>query len=118
MDPLILLADRTIEELCFVASALLRIGAPYALIGANALLLHGIQLLRTTRDLDFIVAVEDSFQCVRQALLKQGFRHDKVPHRFHTPQGTQVDVLPVQERAIERGFIEFPDGERLVALGF
>ena len=68
--------------------------------------------------LDFIVAVEDSFQCVRQALLKQGFRHGKIPHRFYTPEGTQVDVLPVQERAIEKGFIEFPDGERLVALGF
>ena len=30
----------------------------------------------------------------------------------------QVDVLPVQERATETGFIEFPDGERLTALGF
>ena len=93
MDSLILPTGRTIKELCFVASALRRIGVPYALIGANALLLHGVQLPRTTRDLDFIVAVEDSFQYVRQALLKQGFRHGKIPHRFHTPQGTQVDVL-------------------------
>jgi len=117
MDPLTLLADRTIKELCFVASALLRSGAPYALIGAHALLLHGIQLPRTTRDLDFIVAVEDSFQHVTQALLKQGFSHGKIPHRFDTPQGTQVDVLPVTKRSIETGFIEFPDGERLTALG-
>lgn len=67
--------------------------------------------------LDFIVAVEDSFQCVRQALLKQGFRHGKIPHRFDTPQGTQVDVLPVTKRSRETGFIEFPDGERLTTLG-
>jgi len=118
MDSLILLAGRTAKELCFVASVLWRIGVVYALIGANALLLHGIQLPRTTRDLDFVIAVEDSFQHVRQALLKQGFRHGKIPHRFHTPQGTQVDVLPVTRRATETGFIEFPDGERLTALGF
>ena len=86
MDSLILLASRTIKELCFVASALQRIGAPYALIGANALLLHGIQLPRTTRDLDFIVAVEDSFQHVRQALLKQGFKScNLTPILFPTP---------------------------------
>jgi len=118
MDPLVLLGDGAIKELCFVASALRSIGAPYALIGANALLLHGIRLPRTTRDLDFIVAVENSFQHIRQALLKQGFRHGKIPHRFYTPQGTQVDVLPVTRRAIETGFIEFPDGERLASLGF
>jgi len=118
MDSLILLAGRTAKELCFVASVLQRIGVAYALIGANALLLHGIQLPRTTRDLDFIVAVEDSFQYVRQALLEQGLRHGRIPHRFYTPEGTQVDVLPVQERATETGFIEFPDGELLTALGF
>jgi predicted nucleotidyltransferase len=118
MDSLILLTGRTAKELCFVASVLQRIGVAYALIGANALLLHGIQLPRTTRDLDFIVAVEDSFQRVRQALLKQGFRHGKIPHRFYTPQGTQVDVLPITKRAIGTGFIEFPDGERLTTLGF
>jgi len=118
MDPLILLGDGTAKEFCFVAFVLQRIGVAYALIGANALLLHGIQLPRTTRDLDFIVAVEDSFQYVRQALLKQGFGHGKIPHRFYTPQGTQVDVLPITKRAIETGFIEFPDGERLASLGF
>ena len=118
MDSLILLAGRTAKELCFVASVLQRIGVAYALIGANALLLHGIQLPRTTRGLDFIVAVEDSFQHIRQMLLKQEFRHGKIPHRFYTPQGTQVDVLPVTRRATETGFIEFPNGERLAALGF
>ena len=118
MDSLILLAGRTIKELCFVASALRRIGVAYALIGANALLLHGIQLPRTTRDLDFVVAIEDSFQHVTEALLKQRFRYGTIAHRFYTPQGTQIDVLPVSKRAIETGFIEFPDGERLIALGF
>ena len=118
MDPLVLLGDRTAREFCFVASALKRIRVPYALIGANALLLHGIQLPRTTRNLDFIVAVEDTFQHVTQVLLEQGFRHGKIPHRFYTPEGTQVDILPITKRAIETGFIEFPDGERLSALGF
>ena len=101
-----------------VASALRHIGTPYSLIGANALLLHGIQLPRTTRDLDFIVAIEDAFQHVTQALLEHGLRHGKIPHRFYTPEGTQVDVLPVTRRATETGFIEFPDGERLTVLGF
>jgi len=118
MDSLILLAGRTAKELCFAASALKKIGVSYALIGANALLLHGVQMLRTTRDLDFIAAIEDNFQHVTQALLKQGFRHGRIPHRFYTPQRTQVDILPVQERATETGFIEFPDGELLTALGF
>ena len=105
MDPLVLLGEGTTKELCFAASALKKIGVSYALIGANALLLHGIQLPRTTRDLDFIAAIEDNFQHVTQALLKQGFRHGRIPHRFYTPEGTQVDVLPVQERATKTGFM-------------
>jgi len=92
VDPLILLGDGTAHEFCFVASALQAIGTPYALIGANALLLHGIQLPRTTRDLDFVVAMEDSFQHLTEALLKQRFRHGTIAHRFYTPQGTQIDV--------------------------
>ena len=118
MDPLILLGDGAAKGLCFVASALCRIGVPYALIGASALLLHGIPLPRTTRDLDFIVTIEDTFQHVTQALLEQGFSRGTISHRFYAPQGTQVDVLPISKRAIETGFIEFPDGERLTALGF
>ena len=118
MDPVTLLGDGTIKELCFVASALKRIGVPYALIGANAILLHGVQIPRTTRDLDFIVAIEDTFQHATQALLKRGFRHGKIAHRFYTPQGTQIDVLPVTKRALETAIIEFPTGERLSALGF
>jgi len=117
MDPLILLGDGATKGLCFVAFALERIAVPYALIGASALLLHGIPL-PGTRDLDFIAAIEDDFQHVTEALLKQGFHHGKIPHRFYTPQRTQVDVLPVSKRAIETEFIEFPDGERLTALGF
>jgi predicted nucleotidyltransferase len=118
MDSLILLAGRTAKELCFVASVLKRIGVPYALIGANALLLHGIQLPRTTRDLDFVIAIKDDLPHIAQTLVEKGFRHGKIPHRFYTPQGTQVDVLPVTRRATETGFIEFPNGERLTALGF
>jgi len=118
MDPLIPLGDGTAKEFCSVASAICRIGGSYALIGANALLLHGVRLPRTTRDLDFIVAIEATFQHLTQVLLEQGFGHGKIPHRFYTPQGTQVDVLPITKRAIETGFIEFPDGERLAALGF
>ena len=117
MDPVILLGDGTAHEFCFVASALRAIGNPYALIGANALLLHGIHLPRTTRDLDFVVAIEDTFQHVTEALLKQRFRHGTIAHRFYTPQGTQIDVLPVSKKAIETGFIEFPNGEQLTALG-
>lgn len=60
MDPLILLADRTSKELCFVASALLRIGAPYALIGATALLLHGISSFEQTSHTESRVASEHS----------------------------------------------------------
>jgi len=118
MDSLVLLREGATKELCFVASVLKIIGVPYALIGATALLLHGVQMSRTTRDLDFIAAVEDTFQHVTEALLEKGFRHGRISHRFYTPQGTQVDILAVTKRAIETGFIEFPDGERLSALGF
>ena len=118
MDSLVLLREGATKELCFVASVLKIIGVPYALIGATALLLHGVQMSRTTRDLDFIAAVEDTFQHVTEALLEKGFRHGRISHRFYTPQGTQVDVLPVTKRAMETGFIEFPDGERPSALGF
>jgi hypothetical protein len=82
MDPLILLAGRTAKELCFVASVLQRIGVAYVLIGANALLLHGVQLPRTTRDLDFVIAIKDDLPHIAQTLVEKGFRHGKIPHRF------------------------------------
>jgi len=111
------LEPRVETALCQVAKALERAGFPYTLIGANALILHGVRLGRSTRDLDFVVAVETKLLQLREVLVQAGLRPSSIPHRFYTRTNVEADLLPLDVEAISTGWIRFPGGEALPAIG-
>jgi len=117
MDPMKGLEPHILTALCQVANALSRSRVPYALIGANALMLQGVELDRSTRDLDFVVAVRQGLEQVRSVLEGAGMRFSSVPHRFYTESGVELDVLPLDSQAERRQEIHFPDGARISAVG-
>jgi predicted nucleotidyltransferase len=109
--------ERPVEERLQSLNVLFtRAGMPYALIGATAILVHGISLPRTTRDLDFAVSVGRDIEEVRTLFEANGFRSATVRHRFITEEGMEIDVLPVVagDRAHR---LELPGGDRISAVG-
>ena len=116
MDP-VSRVERHVEERLQALNALFtRAGMRYGLIGATAILLQGIDLSRTTRDLDFAVSVERDIEEVRTLFEANGFRSSTVGHRFITEEGMEIDVLPLV--AGERSWkIELPGGEWISAVG-
>ncbi len=89
-----------------------------ALIGALALG-HRIPMdHRGTDDLDLAVAIPiEGFPGPLPSL--EGWRrHRKMAHRFFSPDGQMVDVLPAGEGLIAQGYVEWPTGERMSLLGF
>ena len=87
------------------------------MIGANALIIQGVELSRSTRDLDFVVAVRQGLEHVRGTLKRAGMRPSRIPHRFYTEAGIELDVLPLDPQAERRQEICFPDGTRISAVG-
>ena len=117
MDP-VKGVERPVEELLQAVNALFtRAEMRYALIGATAILLQGIDLPRTTRDLDFAVSVGRDIEEVRTLLEANGFRSSTVRHRFVTKDGMEIDVLPAAAKDRSQK-IELPDGEWISAVGF
>ncbi|MCX6099973.1 MAG: hypothetical protein NTV92_00805 [Candidatus Bipolaricaulota bacterium] len=109
--------ERSVEQALADLDAVFgRAGVRYALIGATALLLHGIALPRTTRDLDLAVSVEDDIDDVRVLLEECGLRSTTIRHRFASNDGLEIDVLPIRKGS--RGVrIELPDGESISPAG-
>jgi predicted nucleotidyltransferase len=92
--------------------------ADLLLIGAHAIGVHIDMNHRETEDIDLAVAVGlDDFPGELAAL--DGWRrHKKIDHRFYSPQGQMVDVLPVGAEIKARGHIEWDSGHRMSVIGF
>lgn len=117
MDPVKRLEPHILAALCRVADVLARAHLPCALIGANALILRGVELGRSTRDLDFVVTVRQGLEQVRGLLEQAGMRPSSIAHRFYSESGVELDVLPLDPRAERQQQIYFPDGTRISAIG-
>ena len=100
MDRVERLEPRLAGDLCAATRALTEAAIPHAVIGANALILHGIVLPQTTRDLDLAVVAEGGLDRLRGILEAAGLRSTSISHRFVTAAGTEVDVLPL---SVQRG---------------
>ena len=85
MDPLNRVEPRIAAGLCHVVRAFVGAGLPYAIIGASALILQGIDLDRSTRDLDIAVALAGGLGRVREILTGAGMHTSRIVHRFSTP---------------------------------
>ena len=115
MDPVSRLERRVEERLADLDTLFGRAGVRYALIGATALLLQGIVLPRTTRDLDFAVSVGHSIDEVRTLFEAHGLRSSTtVRHRFIAEEGLEIDVLPIRARTDR---VELPGGESISQVG-
>ena len=115
MDPVSRLERRVEERLADLDTLFGRAGVRYALIGATALLLQGIVLPRTTRDLDFAVSVGHSIDEVRTLFEAHGLRSSTtVRHRFIAEEGLEIDVLPTRARTDR---VELPGGESISQVG-
>lgn len=117
MDILKRLGSTVLSELCFLNGIFARMDLRYALVGATALLLHGVDLPRITQDLDVVVAMEGDFADLLTKLTTFGFQRTRIPHRLLSPQDIQLDVLPVTEKSARTGVIEWPDGNKMSAVG-
>lgn len=117
MDLVERLGPKALPSLCLLNEIFIQMGICYSLIGATALLLHRIDLPRTTQDLDVVVAIHGSFTDTLDELVARGFRRTKTAHRVVSPQGTQVDILPVSHKSAKTGVIAWPDGTTMTAVG-
>ena len=72
MDAVARLGQPFIDNLCQLSETLKQADIPFAVIGASALLLHDVDLGRTTRDLDLAIVVEGGLEATRPLLLTAG----------------------------------------------
>ena len=105
------------RELCPIANSLTTSGYDYAVIGATALLLHGCNILRATRDVDLVVAIAGGFPEAREILVQIGLHPTNISHRYLTENDLQLDILPVAISDTEQDRIEMPGGGSLSAIG-
>lgn len=116
MDP-VRGVERSVEDhLTRIGAMLGSAAAPYALVGATALLLRGIALPRTTRDLDLAVSVAGGLEGIRSLFEAGGFRSTTVRHRFATEDGMEIDVLPIAAGDLAERIV-LPDGEWISSVG-
>lgn len=114
MDPVSRLERRVEEQLAHLDALFGGAEQRYALIGATAILLQGIVLPRTTRDLDLAVSVEHDLDEVRTLLETHGLRSTTIRHRFTAEDGVEIDILPIRP-GTDR--VELPGGESISRVG-
>lgn len=117
MDLVERLGPKVLSELCFLNESFTELGLHYSLIGATALLVQGIDLPRTTQDLDVVAAMPKNFKVTLDELVSRGFQKTKTAHRLLSPKGKQIDILPVTEESRKTGVISWPDGTTMTAVG-
>lgn len=117
MDAVELLGQRSVGNMCRLAKILEKSGLPFAVIGASAFMLHGIDLGRTTRDLDFAVAIEGGLDAIRTVLAGAGLTSTSIEHHFRMPDGSEIDVLAIDPAWTPAHEIQLADGDRIQAVG-
>jgi len=78
------------------------------LVGAMALGFH-VAMDRGTEDLDLVVSLSIDDFPGGLAGLAGWRRHPKMEHRFFSPDGQQVDVLPAGPALLAQGYVDWED---------
>jgi len=117
MDAVGILGRRALDHLCVLSDVLAQAQVPFALIGASALLLHGVPLPRTTRDLDLGVGVDGGLGTIRPILLTAGLSATGIEHRFRWEDGDEIDVLAIDPTANPAHEIALETGDRIQTVG-
>lgn len=92
--------------------------ARFIVIGAAAISIHIDFTWRSTQDLDLCVASDVT--AYAPILERLGWHRDRdIPHRWRTPGGFRVDVLPGHPDLVRRGEVIWPEsGARMSLVGF
>lgn len=105
----------TVEVLQLVEKVASELGILYVVIGATArdLVLHhyyGAKIQRATQDIDYAIQVADwsAFSALTEALIKKGCEATKMAHRFKSPTGGIVDIVPFGAVEDEQATIAWP----------
>lgn len=88
------------------------------LIGALALGQHISLAYRDTNDVDLAVAVPIEDFPGPMTSMKGWTRDTKLEHRFFSPLGQMVDILPADEALLTKGHLDWPSGHRMSLIGF
>lgn len=115
-----LLDAQTKSRLCRLNTILRDSKYRYAVIGATAFLIHGVDLTRVTRDIDFTVLIDGDwkdFEVLKRSFGAEGFQSTGIAHRMKTGDGFIIDLLPVGPRFIKDESIRWPDGVVMNANG-
>lgn len=120
IDPRIIEAYRRVDK-CAGELAI-----PYLVIGATArdLVWHygfDLKIRRMTTDIDFAIQVKDweTFQQLRAALEKEGFKSDRAIHRLNFQETIPIDIVPFGDLANKDAKIEIPpENSQMIVLGF
>lgn len=89
-----------------------------ALVGALAVGCHIQMAHRQTNDLDLVVAVAAEALYDGLNALAGWTQDPKKEHRFTTPDGERLDVLPASPALLAQGHIDWPSGHRMSLTGF
>jgi len=117
MDAITQLGQPFIDNLCQLSEILERAEVPFAVIGASALLLHGVDLGRTTRDLDLAIAIVGGLEAIRPLLLGAGLTSTRIEHRFRMTDGSEIDILAIDPNWVPTHEIRLANGDRIRAVG-
>jgi predicted nucleotidyltransferase len=117
MDAVALLGKRAVDALCHLSEILEGANVPFAVIGASALFLHGVDLGRETRDLDLAVAVNGGLETIRPLLSDAGLASTSIEHRFRMTDGSEIDILAIDPAWTPAHEIRLADGDRIYAVG-
>lgn len=87
------------------------------IIGATALGFYYDMTWRKTADLDLIVAVEiDEFP--GELVERSGWaQHPILEHKFESPQGDKLDILPAGDEVLKKGTIDWGGGHVMSLVG-
>lgn len=91
---------------------------PMSLVGASAVACHIPFEHRITQDIDLALAVgiDDAHAALTREL---GWVADaRIPHRWASPTGVSIDLIPVEPALLAAGEVIWPGGQRFTLLGF
>jgi len=89
-----------------------------SLVGASAIGCHFRFEHRITQDIDLALAVSVDASSATLAREPGWIASAKVPHRWESPQGVKVDLIPVEAALLAAGEVVWPGGQRFTLLGF
>lgn len=116
-----MLLPEQVEALRGLERACRELGADVVVIGAIAYRAWVANDYRSTEDVDAAVALDmDEFSRLTERLVADGWRQEpRLEHRWRSPEGARVDLLPVGSKTRHTKEIVWPRGEtRMSVVGF